>query len=69
MARKYQFALKSQAGIKISVTMMDSIIIDDLVVAAGRAEAFRRKTGKGIGPDIPSRDVRDFLIKLGVVLP
>lgn len=69
MARRHEFALKSRLGIRVAVSMTDSLIIDDLVVSAGKAEAFRRKTGKDIGPDVATRDIRDYLIKLGVVFP
>jgi len=69
MARHHQFKLKSKTGVEITFSMQDSLIVDDLVVASGKTEAFRRRTGKDAGTDVPSRDIRDYLIKLGVVFP
>jgi len=67
--RVKQFSLVSDVGVHLDFSLTDKLLVDDLVVSMGQAEGFRRRTGKKIGPDLPERQVRDYLIKLGVVFP
>lgn len=54
-------------GDAVTVTVRDGLIIDDLIVQGIKAEAFRIMTGRDVYPEI-GRDLKDYLIKTGVIL-
>jgi glycine cleavage system aminomethyltransferase T len=54
-------------GDAINITVRDGMIIDDLIVQGAKAEAYRLMTGKDVFPD-HGRDIKDYLIKTGVIL-
>lgn len=53
-------------GTAINVTVMDGILIDDLLISGMKAEGYRVMTGKDVFPSV-DRKVKDFLIKTGVI--
>ena len=68
MARKEQTGrILLKSGEAVNVRVMDGIVIDDLVIQGMKAEGYRVVTGKDVFPEI-TRDVRDYLIKTGVLL-
>lgn len=54
-------------GDAVTVTVRDGLIIDDLIVQGIKAEAFRIMTGRDVYPEV-GRDLKDYLIKTGVIL-
>ncbi len=54
-------------GTAVNVTLRDGMIIDDLIVQGAKAEAYRIMTGKDLFPEV-GRDIKDYLIKTGVIL-
>ena len=54
-------------GDAITVRILDGIVIDDLVVQGVKAEAYRVATGKDVFPEF-GRPLKDFLIRIGVIL-
>ncbi len=54
-------------GNAVVVTVRSGMIIDDLIVQGAKAEAYRLMTGQDIFPEV-GRDIRDYLIKTGVIL-
>jgi hypothetical protein len=54
-------------GSAVTVRVMDGFIIDDLVIQGMKAEGYRVVTGKDVFPTI-GRDIKDYLIKTGVIL-
>lgn len=54
-------------GDAVTVTVRDGLIIDDLVVQGIKAEAYRVMTGRDVYPAV-GRDLKDYLIKTGVIL-
>ena len=65
--RRVDYTLVSNTGIKFQVTVSDFITAEDLAMTAAKMEGFRRRTGKDVYPEVPSRQARDYLIKLGLV--
>lgn len=55
-----------QDGTAITVTTLDGILVDDLLISGMKAEGYRVMTGKDAFPDI-DRKIKDFLIKTGVI--
>lgn len=55
------------SGEAITATVMDGFVIDDLVAQGMRAEGYRVLTGKDVFPEV-GRDLKDYLIKTGVLL-
>jgi len=55
------------SGEAVTATVMDGMVIDDLVVQGAKAEAYRVITGNDVFPEI-GRDLKDYLIKTGVLL-
>ncbi len=53
-------------GSAITVTAMDGILTDDLLISGMKAEGYRVMTGKDVFPEI-DRKVKDYLIKTGVI--
>lgn len=53
-------------GGAVNVRILDGIFIEDLLIQGMKAEGFRVITGSSRHPNI-TRDLKDFLIKLGVV--
>lgn len=53
-------------GSAVTVTAMDGILTDDLLISGMKAEGYRVMTGKDVFPDI-NRKVKDYLIKTGVI--
>lgn len=54
-------------GSAVTVTLRDGMVIDDIIVQGAKAEAYRIMTGKDNFPSV-GRDIRDYLIKTGVIL-
>jgi hypothetical protein len=54
-------------GSAVNVKVMDGIVVDDLVVQGMKAEGYRVMTGRDVFPAI-GRDIKDYLIKIGVIL-
>lgn len=54
-------------GAAVTVTVRDGLIVDDLVVQGAKAEAYRVATGKDVFPEF-DRNIKDFLIRTGVIL-
>jgi hypothetical protein len=68
MARKTKSVRMILAsGEAVTATVMDGFVIDDLVTQGMRAEGYRVLTGKDVFPE-PGRDLKDYLIKTGVLL-
>jgi hypothetical protein len=53
-------------GTAITVTMLDGIMVDDLLISGMKAEGYRVMTGKDAFPSI-DRKLKDYLIKTGVL--
>lgn len=53
-------------GTAITIRVMDSILIDDLLINGMRAEGYRVMTGRDVFPTI-DRKIKDYLIKTGVI--
>lgn len=53
-------------GTAITVRVMDSILVDDLLISGMKAEGYRVMTGRDVFPTI-DRKVKDYLIKTGVI--
>ncbi len=53
-------------GTAITIRVMDSILIDDLLVNGMKAEGYRVMTGRDVFPTI-DRKIKDYLIKTGVI--
>lgn len=54
-------------GTAVTMTMRNGLIIDDLIVQGAKAEAYRIMAGKDVFPTI-GRDVKDYFLKIGVIL-
>lgn len=68
MARKTKSVrMILDSGEAVTATVMDGFVIDDLVTQSMRAEGYRVLTGKDVFPET-SRDLKDYLIKTGVLL-
>jgi hypothetical protein len=65
--RRVDYTLVSETGVKFKVTLTDFLTAEDLATTAAKMEGFRRRTGKDVYPEVPSRQSRDYLIKLGRV--
>ena len=48
------------------MTVMDGILIDDLLISGAKAEGYRVMTGKDVFPSV-DRKIKDYLIKTGVL--
>lgn len=55
-----------QDGTAVTVSVLDGILIDDLLISGMKAEGYRVMTGKDAFPTI-DRKLKDFLIKTGVI--
>lgn len=53
-------------GTAITIRVMDSILIDDLLISGMKAEGYRVMTGIDVFPAI-DRKIKDYLIKTGVI--
>lgn len=53
-------------GSAITVTAMDGILTDDILISGMKAEGYRVMTGKDVFPEV-DRKVKDYLIKTGVI--
>lgn len=68
MARKKKSVrMVLSSGEAVTATVMDGFVIDDLVAQGMRAEGYRVLTGKDVFPET-GRDLKDYLIKTGVLL-
>ena len=68
MARKVTSSrIILEDGRAVTVKVMDGFTIDDLVIQGMKAEGYRVMTGKDVFPMI-GRDIRDYLIKTGIIL-
>lgn len=54
-------------GSATTITLRDGMIIDDIIIQGVKAEAYRIMTGKDVFPTV-NRNIRDYLIKIGVIL-
>lgn len=50
-------------GSALTIRVIDGAVIDDLLVASAKAEAYRVVTGKDVFPDF-NRTLKDTLIKI-----
>ncbi len=67
MARKKRtIKTFSATGDPITVTVLDGLFVEDLVIQGMKAEAYRVITGN-TRDFVVSRDLKDYLIKLGIV--
>lgn len=55
-----------QDGSAITVSVMDGILVDDLLISGMKAEGYRVMTGRDAFPSIDRR-LKDYLIKPGVI--
>ena len=53
-------------GSAITVTVLDGILIDDILISGMKAEGFRVMTGRDAFPSV-DRKLKDYLIKTGVL--
>lgn len=53
-------------GTAITVSVLDGILADDLLISGMKAEGYRAMTGKDAFPAI-NRKLKDYLIKTGVI--
>lgn len=53
-------------GTAVTVTAMDGILTDDILISGMKAEGYRVMTGKDVFPEV-DRKVKDYLIKTGVI--
>lgn len=53
-------------GTAVTMTVLDGILIDDLLVSGMKAEGYRVMTGRDVFPTI-DRKIKDYLIKIGVL--
>ncbi len=68
MARKENSSrLLLPDGVAVTVRVLDSYLIDDVVTHGAKAEAYRVSTGKDLFPTL-DRKIKDYLIKVGVIL-
>ena len=68
MARKTKsIRMVLSSGEAVTATVTDGFVIDDLVVQGMKAEGYRVITGRDVFPE-PGRDLKDYLIKTGVLL-
>jgi len=56
-----------KSGEAVTATVMDGFVIDDLVAQGMRAEGYRVVTGSDVFNEA-GRDLKDYLIKTGVLL-
>ena len=54
-------------GDAVTVTVRDGLVIDDLIVQGVKAEAYRIMTGRDVYPEV-GRNIKDYLIKTGIIL-
>jgi len=50
-------------GTAVNVRILDGIMIEDLLIQASQATAWKLMTGTDLGPNF-KRDVKDYLIRL-----
>ena len=55
-----------QDGSAVTVSVMDGILCEDLLISGMKAEGYRVMTGKDVFPS-PDRKIKDYLIKTGVI--
>lgn len=53
-------------GTAITITALDAILIDDLLISGMKAEGYRVMTGREAFPAV-DRKIKDYLIKTGVI--
>jgi hypothetical protein len=53
-------------GSAITVTAMDGLLIEDLLISGMKAEGYRVMSGRDVFPAI-DRKIKDYLIKTGVI--
>ena len=53
-------------GNAITVTVLDGILVDDILISGMKAEGFRVMTGSDAFPAV-DRKLKDYLIKTGVI--
>ena len=53
-------------GSAITIRVMDSILIDDLLVQGMKAEGYRVITGRDVFPSF-DRNIKDYLIRIKVI--
>lgn len=55
-----------QDGSAITVSVLDGILCDDLLISGMKAEGYRVMTNKDVFP-VVDRKIKDYLIKTGVL--
>jgi len=55
------------SGVAVKATVLDGLVIDDIVTQGMRAEGYRVLTGRDVFPAV-GRDIKDYLIKTGIIL-
>jgi hypothetical protein len=65
--REEKVRILLSSGEAVTATVSDGLVIDDIMVQGMKAEAYRVVTGKDVFPDI-GRDLKDYLIRTGVIL-
>lgn len=53
-------------GDAVNIHVMDGILVDDLLILGMKAEGYRLCTGRDVSATVP-RNIKDFLIRLGVI--
>lgn len=67
MARKKRIIKTfSSSGDPVTITVLDGLFVEDLVIQGMQAEAYRVITGNARDL-VVGRDLKDYLIKLGIV--
>ena len=54
-------------GSAVTVTVRDGLLMDDILTQQMKAVGYRVMTGKSVHP-APSRKLKDYLIKTGIIL-
>lgn len=53
-------------GNAVTVKVMDGLLIDDILIAGGKAEGYRVMTGRSVFPKV-DRKLKDYLIRIGAI--
>lgn len=53
-------------GTALELRVLDGLLVDDVLIQGAKAEGYRVMTGKDVFPTT-SRDVKDYLLRLGFV--
>jgi len=53
-------------GTALNVRVMDSLLVDDVVIQGAKAEGYRVMTGRDVFPTV-GRKVKDYLLRIGAI--